>query len=167
MHRIEPSTPSALLAGTRASSLSQAAPVPLSHPPPGPATATRSSELHLLAESGAERGTGLHVLVPPAGVSFLVAGRAPLALKQRRPRRACLTLEPVARDRASGRQARLLVLLPPGLRARWLKPIVCCHSTPWRFWPNWKPPAAVGWVHACRSVTGRHFHSACDSVSAM
>ena len=79
----------------------------------------RSSELHLLVRSDAERDAGLRALVPLAGVSYLLPGATPPELKRRRPRPACLAFEPVAGELEGAGQPRLLVLVPAGLRARW------------------------------------------------
>ena len=58
-------------------------------------TATRSCELHLLAEEPAQGRPRLAALVPGPGLSYLVPGRKPAALSTRKPRRPAIVLEPV------------------------------------------------------------------------
>jgi hypothetical protein len=92
-------------------------------------TATRSCELHLLAEEPAQGRPRLAALVPGPGLSYLVPGRKPAALSTRKPRRPAIVLEPVTGRFGLGAERCLLALVPSGLGARWnalpAPPVVC------------------------------------------
>jgi hypothetical protein len=105
------------------------APAPSGAPEALLPTATRSRELHLLAEEPAQGRPRLRALVPGDGLSYLVPGRKPVTLSTRRPRRPALVLEPVTRRDGAGSERCLLVLVPESLDARWnalpAPPVVC------------------------------------------